>query len=198
MNLVERVKNIILKPKDEWQVIVGETTTVKDLYLTYAMILAAIPAVAGFIGMCFIGYSFLGTTVRVGVVTGVAGMIVQYLLALGSVYVPALIIDALAPNFGGEKNFIQAFKVAVYSATAAWLAGIFSIIPALSILGILGLYSLYLLFVGLPILMKAPAEKALGYTVVVIVCAFVIGVIVAVISGAVIGGAALGGASLIR
>jgi Yip1 domain len=195
MNLVDRAKNILLKPKDEWQVIAGETATVKDLYLNYAMILAAIPAIATFIGGSVIGHSFLGVSYRVPMVTGIAGMIVQYLLGLGSIYVLALVIDALAPNFGGEKNFIQAFKVAVFSATASWLAGIFYMIPGLGILAIVGLYSLYLLYVGLPVLMKSPADKAMGYTVVVIICAIVIFVIIGVISGIVGGGAMMGGAA---
>ena len=86
----------------------------------------------------------------------------------------ALVIDALSPTFGGEKNFMQAFKVAAFAPVASWLAGIFSIVPALSILGLLGLYSLYLLYVGLPRLMKTPAEKALPYTVVVILVGIVI------------------------
>jgi len=98
------------------------------------------------------------------------------------VYVFALIIDALAPSFGGEKNFLQAFKVAAFAPTASWLAGIFSILPALSILGILGLYSLYLLYVGLPRLMKTPPEKAMVYTVVVIIAGIVLSVVVGMVA----------------
>ncbi|HEV8613124.1 MAG TPA: YIP1 family protein, partial [Gemmatimonadales bacterium] len=94
----------------------------------------------------------------------------------------ALIIDALAPSFGGQKNPIQALKVAVYSSTAAWLAGIFAIIPSLGVLGILGLYSLYLLYLGLPILMKAPQDKAIGYTLVVVIVGIVIFVVIGVVA----------------
>ncbi len=59
MNLVDRAKNILLQPKQEWAVIEAETTDTKTLYTSYAMILAAIPAVAGFIGMSIIGYGSL-------------------------------------------------------------------------------------------------------------------------------------------
>ena len=142
MNLVDRVKNISLQPKQEWAVIETEATDTKTLYTTYAMILAAIPAVAGFIGGSIIGYSAFGISVRVPMVQGIAGMIVGYVLSLGGVYVLALIVDALAPNFGGTKNMNQALKLAVYSATASWLAGIFSMVPGLRILGLLGLYIL--------------------------------------------------------
>jgi hypothetical protein len=100
--------------------------------------------------------------------------ITQYIAGLIGLYILGLIIDALAPSFGGQKAPVQAMKVAVYSATASWVVSIFSIIPHLGILGLLGLYSLYLLYSGLPILMKSPADKSLGYTVVVVIVAIII------------------------
>ena len=188
MNLVDRVKNILLQPKQEWAVIETEATDTKTLYTTYAMILAAIPAVAGFIGGSIIGYSAFGVSAYVPMVQGIAGMIVGYVLSLGGVYVLALIIDALAPNFGGTKNMNQALKLAVYSATASWLAGIFSMVPGLRILGLLGLYSLYLLYTGLPLLMKSPEDKSMTYTIVIVVCALVISIVIGAVSASIVGG----------
>ncbi|HEX6634203.1 MAG TPA: Yip1 family protein [Usitatibacter sp.] len=189
MNLVDRAKKILLQPNAEWQVISAEPHTVQGLYTGYVMILAAIPAVASFIGYSLIGVSSFMGTYRWPIAAGISHMILQYVLSLGWVYVLALIIDALAPNFGGEKNFMQALKVSAFSPTAMWLAGIFSIIPLLGILGILaGLYSLYLLYTGLPVLMKTPAEKAVPYTVVVIVIAIVLGLVVGALSALVVPG----------
>jgi hypothetical protein len=188
MNLVDRAKNILLQPKAEWGVISAEPHTVQDLYTGYVMILAAIPAVASFIGYSLIGVSSFMGTYRWPITNGITHMILQYVLNLGWVYVLALIIDALAPSFGGEKNFMQAIKVSAFSPTAMWLAGIFSIIPILGILGIVGLYSLYLLYTGLPILMKTPEEKAVPYTVVVIIIAIVLGIIVGALSALVVPG----------
>jgi hypothetical protein len=185
MNLVERAKGIILKPKEEWQTISGETTTIPELYKTYIVILAAIGPAASIIGMSLVGVSmpFLGSF-RVPITTAIASAVVRYILTLVGVYVLALIIDGLAPTFSGEKNINQAFKVATYSATPGWLVGIFSLIPALSILGILGLYGLYLLYLGLPVLMKSPQEKSMGYTAVIIIAAIIVFVVIAVISRA--------------
>ncbi|HUI99667.1 MAG TPA: YIP1 family protein, partial [Usitatibacter sp.] len=152
------------------------------------MILAAIPAVASFIGFSLIGVSTFMGSYRWPITSGITHMILEYVLNLGWVYVLALIIDALAPSFGGEKNFMQALKVSAFSPTAMWLAGIFSIIPALAILGILGLYSLYLLYTGLPLLMKTPADKAIPYTVVVIIVAIVLALIVGALAGLVVPG----------
>ena len=180
MDIVTRAKNILLKPREEWPVIAAETTSSADLYKSYIAPLAAVPAVAGFIGMSLVGLPMIG---RVGMGTGLATMVMQFILALAGVYVLALIIDFLAPKFGGEKNPAQALKVSAYSMTAAWLAGIFAILPLLGILSLLGLYSLYLLYLGLPVLMKAPAEKAMPYTVVVVIAAIVIWIVIGAASG---------------
>lgn len=186
MDLVARVKGILLTPKTEWGVIDTEPTTVSALYTGYVVPLAAIPAVAGFIGLTLLGYNVLGVSVRFPMTMGIERAVIQYVLTLASVYLLALIIDALAPNFGGQKSQIQALKVAAYSSTAWWIAGIFAILPALAILGLLGLYSLYLFFLGLPTLMKAPQEKAMGYTVVVIICAIVVFLILGVVTNAIV------------
>jgi hypothetical protein len=108
---------------------------------------------------------------------------VTYVLALAGTYVLGLIIDALAPTFNGQRSQIQALKVAVYSSTASWIAGIFQLIPGLRLLTILGLYSLYLLYLGLPVLMKSPRDKAGAYTAVVIVAAIVLFMVTGMLAG---------------
>lgn len=193
MDLVSRVKGILLSPKSEWATIDTEPATVGGLYTGYIVPLAAIPAVAGFIGLTLLGYNVLGTSIRYPMTAGIEYAVTQYVLALVGTYVLALIIDALAPNFGGQKSQIQALKVAAYASTASWIAGVFAILPALAILSILGLYSLYLLYLGLPTLMKAPPEKAMGYTVVVIVCAIVVFIVIGVLTRTVVPGPGLGG-----
>jgi len=137
MALPDRVKRILLAPKEEWQVIDREPATVASLYTGYIMPLAAIPAIAQAIGYSVFGVSvpFVGTY-RTPVGSAITGAIVSYVLTLAGVYVLALVIDALAPTFGGTKNQIQALKVSAYSSTASWVAGIFALIPGLRILTI--------------------------------------------------------------
>lgn len=196
--LVERVKAILLRPAQEWDRIDTEQTSAGQLYKSYVLPLAAIPVVATFIGSLVFGHSVFGITYRPSFGSALGTAIVQYVLALASVFVIALIIDGLAPTFNATRNRDQALKVAAYSATAAWVAGIFGIFPAIAILSILGLYSLYLLYLGLPKLMKAPQEKALPYTAVVIVASIavwiVIGALVAPIAG-IFGGGSIGSQS---
>ncbi|WP_309643231.1 Yip1 family protein [Phenylobacterium sp.] len=175
--LVERVKAILLQPTATWEVIDGEPATIGGLYKSYVIPLALIPAVAGLLGAIVFGYGMFGVSYRPTIVSSLVSAVVNFGLALGGVFLLALIIDGLAPSFGGVKNQIQAFKVAAYASTASWLAGIFMIYPPLGVLGLLGLYSLFLLYKGLPRLMKAPEEKATTYTVVVIIAAIVLAVI---------------------
>src|SRR3990172_1885217 len=183
MDLIVRVKGILLNPKQEWQTISGETTTMAELYKSYIVILAAIGPVASIIGMSIIGISMpLAGSFRIPIGSSLTSAIIQYVLTLAGVYVLSLVIDALAPTFSGEKNINQAFKVAVYSYTPSWLAGVFMVIPALGMLGILGLYGLYILYLGLPLLMKSPQEKSMGYTAAVIIAGIVIFAIIGAIS----------------
>jgi Yip1 domain len=178
MDIVERVKAILLTPKSEWLVIEREPGDPAYLFTSYVAILAAIPAVCGFIGRSLIGTSLpLVGTVRVGLAAGLASAILRYLLSFVTVYVVALIIDALAPTFEAQKNQPNSLKLAVYSMTPAWLAGVFSLVPGFRSLGVLGLYGLYLLWVGLEPLMNAPKEKTIGYAAAVVVCAIVITVV---------------------
>jgi hypothetical protein len=189
MDLIGRVKNILLQPKAEWPVIETEQTSAQAIYTGYIMPLAAIGPVAILIGMSIVGIQvpFMGT-MRMPLSSLVTQMLVSYVLGLVGVYVLALIINVLAPTFGGTSNQMQALKVAAYGATAAWVGGIFHLLPSLGLLGLLAaLYTLYLLYLGLPVLMKSPPERSLGYTVTVVIAAIVLFVVVGVISSAFVG-----------
>ena len=188
MMLIDRAKNILFQPKQEWPVIARETVSTADLYKNYIILLAAIGPLASVIGMSVFGMSlpFVGTY-RVPFTLSLSHALVSYVLSLGAVYVLALIINALAPTFAGAKDQGQALKVAAYASTPGWLGGIFAILPWLGLLGLLAaLYGLYLLYLGLPVLMKSPEEKAVGYTVVVVICAILLFIVVGMITGALI------------
>lgn len=196
--LLARVKGIVLKPSDEWQTIDPENTPPPMLYKSYIAPLAAIGPIANFIGMVLIGFTmpFVGT-VRIGVIPGIGMLITGYVLALIAVYVVALIANALAPSFKGEQNMQQALKLVAYAYTPAWVASILGIIPMLGILaGLAGLYSLYLLYLGLPVMMKCPRDKALGYTIVLIIIAIIVGFIMSLITAMFMPSHGLGGASI--
>jgi hypothetical protein len=198
MAIVDRIKNICLTPNTEWPVIAEETTSAGSLLTGYVAPLAAIGAVAGLIGGSVVGTTvpFMGTY-RAPLMTGLVVAIFTFAMAIVGCFIVSFIINALAPNFGGEKNSTQALKVAVYSYTPAWVAGVLHILPVLGVLVILGgLYSLYLLYLGLPRLMKCPPDKAVGYTVVVVVCAIVMTVVLSAVGGLIVGVGGLGAGAM--
>jgi hypothetical protein len=199
MALVDRVKNIIVSPKTEWDVIAAETTPPPQLITGYVLPLAGAAAIAGFIGSALF-VSMLGGMfgARIGFMGALVGAVIQVIMAVVSVFVLGFIIDALAPTFGGQKNMNQALKLTAYSYTPAWIFGLAAIIPFLGWLGALigGLYGLYVLYLGLPKLMKNPEEKSVGYLVVVIIAAIVLWLIIAAISAAAMGLSTLGAAAV--
>jgi hypothetical protein len=172
MKAAWRAKAMLLDPSAEWAVIERESGDPAYLLSRYVAVLALVPAVFGFIGASAIGMVVAGTgLVRASLFDGFFGALFSYLMAFGIVLVLALIIDLLAPLFGGRKDFDNAFKLAVYSYTPVWLTGIFLLLPGLRFLILLSFYSAYVLALGLPRLMKSPVQKSYSYTVVIVVCA---------------------------
>lgn len=186
MPLIARVRNILLTPNQEWQVIDREAAETGDLYAGYIAPLAAIGPIASFVGMAMIGVRLplVDHSFRVPLGSAAVYAVAAYALSLISIFVLALVIDALAPTFAGKRDRAQALKVAAYASTASWIAGVFALVPFLSFLGLLGIYSLYLLYTGLPVLMKTPEEKAPGYTIVVVIAAVVLWAVISFAAGA--------------
>ncbi len=197
--LLARVQAILADPKGEWSVIAAEQTTTKDLYVGYILLLAAIGPLAGFFKMSVFGMNVpLMGTYRQGIVAGLGHMLLSYLLTLAAVYLIALIINMLAPSFGGHKDQMQALKTVAYAYTAAWVAGVAQLLPWLGMLVLLAgsVYSIYLLHLGLPVTMKCPQEKATGYTAAVIVVAVIFNfALIAVVGGITGGRGMMGGMS---
>jgi len=187
--LIERIKRILLSPRTEWPVIAAEPRTARDIYFGYVAPLAAVSAIAAFLGSTLIGVTYpLVGTIRTPIPTGLVQAVLMFLMTFLSVFVVAWIVDALAPTFAGQKDPIRALKVTAYAFTASWVASVLTIIPYLGWLAALvGLfYGLYLLYLGLPVLMRSPPDKAIGYTVVVIICTIVVWFIISIVTTALI------------
>ena len=175
-SLVERIKRILIEPGQEWDRIDAETMTVGGIFKSWVFPLAAIPALAYFVGMLIFGVSFLGVTYRPAIGSTLANAVVIYVFTTSGVFLYGLLIDALAPTFNGTQNRVQAQKVAAYSATPGLVAAILGLLPQLWILTLLGglIYGAYLIYLGLPKLMKAPEDKTVPYIATVIVAGVVI------------------------
>lgn len=189
MSIIQRATNILLNPGEGWHAISSERATTTELYLSYILPLAAIGPIASFIGMSLIGTSvpLLGQ-IRTPIVPGITTAVLSYVLGLVGVFVFAMIVDALAPAFGGRKDIGRAFKIATYSFTPVWLASVLMVVPMLGMLVLLaGIYGIYMLYRGLPVMMYVDKDKALPYTLVAIVAAIVIQVMIGMVAGGVAG-----------
>ena len=178
-NIVERAKSVCMSPDSTWAAIANERTDAAPLITGYVLPLAGAAAVAQAIGFAVVGQNLgLLGTYRMPVTTALGMAVASLIFAAVGVVLMSIIIDALAPTFGAERSREQALKVAVYSATPVWIAGLLQIVPVLGVVALIGaLYALYLLYLGLPRLMKCPADKTLGYLGTVIACAVVIGIV---------------------
>ena len=184
--IIDRVKNVLLSPKTEWTPIEEENAPHAKVFRSYVVLLALIPAIAAFIGYGIIGYSVFGVHIG-GFGWGIRQAVVQYLTMLGGVYITAYVIDALAINFGAQKDFNRAFSLVAYSYTPMFVAGVLYILPSLSWLASLaGLYGLYLLYIGLQPMMKVSAEKQTSYFVVSIIVTIVVSAVISAILAAIL------------
>jgi hypothetical protein len=186
---LKRVQAILLQPGATWKTIDGEFTKPAALYKGWVLPLALIGPVCGAVGTLVFGLRFggIGATYRVPLQSILTLAAVDFVLAIVGVFALSQIINVLAPTFGGQKNDVQALKVAAYASTPWFVAGVFQLLPQLTLVGMLvSLYSVYLLFAGVPVVMKPAKDQAMGYAIVAILGAVVVALIILAIHSAVI------------
>jgi hypothetical protein len=172
MNAFARARAILVDPAAAWRGIEKDAGDPAYLLSRYVAVLALIPALSSFVGATLIGVvSPSGVVLRADLIDGLFGAIFSYAASCAIVLMLGLIIDLVAPLFGGRSNFEDAFKLAVYSFTPLWLAGIFLLLPGLRFLLLTGAYGIYLFAIGAPRLTKVPEGQTVNFTVLVVVCA---------------------------
>ena len=191
MNIIERVKNILVSPKKEWGVIATEQQSMSSVLTTYVVPLSLIGAAATLIGWGLIGKSYggFGYTFTVkGWDIGIKYAIISLVSTIVGFLITTFVVDVLAPSFGSEKNLDRSAQFVAYSYTPSLIAGILNILPSLALLVMVaGLYSIYLMYLGLGPVKKTPDDKRVVYLVisivVLMVAYFVLGLILVSILG---------------
>lgn len=165
MNLIERVKNILMTPKTEWDVIDQETTTPQPLVMGYVLPLVGVGTIATFLGWTLIGKTYYGFKIA-GIELGIRYGLITLVSGIAAVFLTGFVIDALATNFKSEKNLSKSLQLAAYSFTPGWVAAILNIIPSIgAIAGLAGIYGLYLMYIGLAKMKKTPEDQVTTYFV---------------------------------
>jgi hypothetical protein len=165
--LPQRVWCILRRPTLEWPVIAEETGGVRSLYIRYVIPLVLIGPICGYLGGMLFGVKLGALVFPPDPISAAFGAATSLALHLAGLYLVAMVIDALAPSFGGEPNRCRAFKLAAYAATPVWIAGLFALFPPLWILGVVGLYSMYLLYAGLPVMMRTRSPRPWLYALLI-------------------------------
>ena len=192
MSIVERAKNIIFKPTDEWNVIAAEPATIGRLFTGYAAPLALILVASeilfsGLLGISAADMMGLGGGIMSMGMTAIAGMaVVGFVLSLVTLFVMGTIVKLVSPSFNGTSDKVQAMKLMTYASTPSWVVALVSWIPFLgALLSFAAIaYVVYLIYLGLHPVLGVPKEKIAGFTVVIVLIYLVLAL---VISGIVVG-----------
>src|SRR5580658_11276350 len=112
MNAARRALAILTDPGAEWASIESEPGDPAYVLSRYVAVLALVPAVFGFIGVCVVGVIAPNSVlVRAPIFNGLFGAILGYVLTCATVLLLGIIINLLAPLFGGRRDFDSAFKL---------------------------------------------------------------------------------------
>lgn len=179
MTLVRRAFAICVHPGTEWQVIAAEATPPREVLLRYFLPLAVFAAfLSALVGWGLaINWQQDIPWPRLAQAAGSmlwTGVIFIVLFVSVNCLVAAIMLDGLAATFGATPDRAQAFKLAAYASTPLLLAALLRAVssPLMFVATIAAAaYSVYLLYVGIPILMRAPVNRSLSFTLLVAVVA---------------------------
>jgi hypothetical protein len=175
--LIDRIRSLLLDPDTTWQAVKLEPSSAADLLREYVFKLAAVPAVA----------HFLGWWVIVGFWNSFTRSVLLYALSIFLVWGVSRIIGLLAAQFGAEENETGCFKLAAFSLTPYFIAGALYLIPPLMILvPIGGLYGCFLLMRGLPAVLDVPAERSVSIAILVSIAMFLLFILIGRLTGGVV------------
>ncbi len=187
-SLIEKIKLLILKPKETWESISNESLTTQDILKKYLILALCIPAAATFIGRWIIGiripfYGVYRLTFGASLFTAV----LEYALILLGIWGMGKVIQFLAEKFESSTSEVNAYKLVVFSFLPYLAAGVIYLIPSLgTLVALMGLYCIYLFYVGIPVIMNTPEEKVLPFSITIILSVLVIYFIISVLTGTIL------------
>lgn len=159
----KHVWGLMARPKDEWKSIRDERCTIGKCYCSHVLLLAALPAIAYFIGTSQVGWVIGTKSVRLSTESSLYIAALTYLTMLVGVFAMGKAIHWMSQTYGAKQNLPQSIALAAYTATPLFLTGIMLIYPILWLNLLIGLmalaYTIYLLYIGVPIMMKISQER---------------------------------------
>jgi hypothetical protein len=161
---LNHVWGLFAHPQQEWKDIAAARCSIGKCYCSHVLILAALPAIFGFIGTTQVGWQ-IGThdVIKLTVDSALPISILFYITMLVGVFTMGKVIHWMGKTYGTTKPLAQCIALAAYTATPLFFIGIMMLYPILWLNMVVGLpalgYSIYLLYVGVPVMMDIPVER---------------------------------------
>lgn len=161
---LKHIWGLFAHPKQEWQAIRDERCTIGTCYCSHVLLLAAIPAVCGYIGTTMVGWQIgAREVVKLTSASAVQIAVIYYVTMLVAVFTIGKLIHWMGQTYGAKEALPQAIALAAYTATPLFLIGVMQLYPVLWLNFIVGLpalaYTVYLLYTGVPVMMGIPEER---------------------------------------
>jgi hypothetical protein len=162
--VLQHIWGLFVNPKREWESIRDDKCTVGKCYAAHVLLLAAIPAISGFIGTTQFGWQIgAGDPVKLTVESAGLISVLYYLAMLVGVYAIGWMIHWMGGTYDADVPLSQCVVLAAYTATPLFLIGIMELYPVLwvnMVVGIVALaYTVYLLYSGVPIMMGISEDR---------------------------------------
>jgi len=162
--VIQHVWGLFTNPKREWVAIRDDECTIGKCYAVHVLILAAIPAISGFIGTTQFGWQIgAGDPVKLTVQSAGLIAVIYYLAMLVGVYSLGWMIHWMGETYDAKVQLSQCVVLAAYTATPLFLIGLMELYPVLWINMVLGIpalaYTVYLLYSGVPIMMGISEDR---------------------------------------
>jgi hypothetical protein len=166
---MKHIIGLFTDPEQQWQKIRDMHSGKDSYYAPHVFLLAAIPAISGYIGTAHVGWQIgAGAPIKLTSETAIVIAIVYYLVLLLGVFTIGWVIHLMGKAYDVIQPLPRCVALAAYSATPLFLIGIMEIYPVLWLNMILGLpalaYTVYLLYTGLPIMMGISKDRGFMYS----------------------------------
>jgi hypothetical protein len=169
--LLNRMINILIRPRDEWLLIKDEPATYAKLLLTYVIPLAAIPPLAVIAGSFVFSENLPNNALAHLLITN----LLWYCMYVLNVVVVGAVITAIVTASDARWTGLQGFKVAAYSFTPLFIAGFVAVLPKMGwMIYAAVLYSIYLIYLGIMAITGTSKKRSAGYAVVSFLAAAVL------------------------
>lgn len=166
---IQHIIGLFTDPVAEWEKIREQQKSIEKRGVGFVFILAAIPAISGYIGTTQVGWRIgVGEPIRITGDSAISIAIIYYLALIVGVFTIGWVIHLLGKAYEVVRPLPLCIALAAYTATPLFLIGIMEVYPVLWLNMLLGLpalaYTVYLLYSGLPIMMEIPAERGFLYS----------------------------------